>query len=468
MSRPVPQHDGQDWLRPLVEASGAGTYECGAGGWCWSPQLRVIAGRSAHDSANDSTLLHITFPDDRRRVVEAQDSALRQEASPTYDIEYRILRPDGKIRWIRDTRHVYPDAGGQGTDRIVGLVQDISEHKQAAEALRNSEERFTSILMMAADWYWEQDENFRFVSISNSVLSLSGTAVVSHIGKCRWEQPHVGVTAEQWAEHRAMLEQHVSFRDFEYRRINDKGKAVWMSVSGDPIFDADGKFKGYRGTGRNIAEQKAWDETQRLLVSELNHRVKNTLATVQAIASNTLSRTRDPARFVETFSGRIQALASAHALLTSASWQGADLKQLITDQLALRGSGRDERIQSSGPDVHLEPHIALPMALVIHELGTNARKYGSLSVAEGKVAIEWRVEDNAGRPTLKFNWLESNGPKVSLPASRSFGSVLIERSLAFSLGGETTLSFEPAGLRCAISLPLDPMPHGLGLSVKPD
>ena len=134
----------------------------------------------------------------------------------------------------------------------------------------------------------------------------------------------------------------------------------------------------------------------------------------------------------------------------------------------MRGSGRDDRIQNSGPDVHLEPHIALPMALVIHELGTNARKYGSLSAAEGKVAIEWSVVDNAGRPTLKFKWIESNGPKVSLPASRSFGSVLIERSLAFSLGGETTLSFEPAGLTCAISLPLDPMPHGHGLAVKPD
>ncbi len=451
-----------DWMSLIIQSTGAATYEfeAGAKARSWSPELYAIVGFPASVNVDRDTFLQIVHDEDRDNVLRAGRSALYSTASAQpkgYDIEYRIVRGDGAVRWVRDTCRVVP-RGPELPARIMGIVQDIDARKRFEEAHRNSEERFSSLLLMAADWYWEQDENLRFVSFSDSVLNLAGSSAGSHIGKTRWELPTIGVSEEQWASHRADLDARNPFRNFEFQRINEVGKAVWVSVSGDPIFDANGRFRGYRGTGRNITEQKTWDETQRLLVSELNHRVKNTLATVQAIATNTLSRTRDPGKFVESFSGRIQSLASAHTLLTRASWQGADLKDLILEQIAIPSSGLDGRVTVSGPSVHLEPQIALPVALVIHELSTNARRHGSLSGPQGQVEIRWEVWDNQSLPELDLSWRETGGPAVQPPTSRSFGSVLIERSLTFALGGKANLIFPPEGLTFTVTLPLVSQP----------
>lgn len=455
LTDPSFSHAGQEWLNLVVHATGTGMYEFQAGAQdrVWSPQLYAITGLPANAEVNGDAFLKLVHEDDRGLILQAGRHILESPGPHDFDIEYRIVRPDGGIRWVRDIGRAVSNGRGVPA-RVMGIVQDIDTRKRAEEAWRESEQRFSSILLMSADWYWEQDENLRFVGFSDSVLSLAGSSAESHIGKTRWELPAVGVSDEEWAVHRAQLERREPFRNFEFRRTNESGKTVWLSVSGDPIFDAAGRFKGYRGTGRNITEQKAWDETQRLLVNELNHRVKNTLATVQAIAANTLSRTRDPAHFVETFAGRIQSLACAHTLLTKASWQGADLKALILEQLALRGFVPDGRVAVSGPNVHLDPQVALPMALVIHELSTNACKHGSLSGPKGRVVIKWELVGNGEPFKLQLEWRETDGPMVQPPVSRNFGSVLIERSLSFALGGESKLSFEPEGLTFSLLLPL--------------
>jgi PAS domain S-box-containing protein len=205
---------------------------------------------------------------------------------------------------------------------------------------------------------------------------------------------------------------------------------------------------------RDITERKQAEDMQRMLLAELDHRVKNTLATVQAIAMQTLNAKMDPAAFVEAFSGRIRALGCAHGLLSRSGWQGADLAQLVDEQLRLGGESKDARISTCGPHIMLEPQAALHLGLVLHELGANARKYGSLSQPAGRLAANWRVNGNSARPSLRFRWSESNGPPVAEPERRGFGTTLIERSLSYALGGEARLDFAPGGLTCLIRLPL--------------
>ena len=245
-------------------------------------------------------------------------------------------------------------------------------------------------------------------------------------------------------------------------RLAKDGRAIDVQITPAPILGPDGSFKGLSVTLLDITERKKAEETQRLLIDEINHRVKNTLNVLQAIAQQTLQSARTPAHFVDSFSGRVQALARAHSLLTRATWAGADLATLVREQVVL-DCGRNEdgdRVSCSGPVVMLERQAAVHMALVLHELGTNARKYGALSVADGRLSVSWRLNGNAAAPALELSWRESGGPTVSQHPEPGFGTKLIERSLAHAHGGDVRLCFEPEGLRCDIQLPLPSRPGG--------
>lgn len=196
----------------------------------------------------------------------------------------------------------------------------------------------------------------------------------------------------------------------------------------------------------DLIERKRAAETQRLLLNELNHRVKNTLAVVQAMATRTLSRTSDPKEFAKSFGGRVQALARIHDMLGAKSWEGADLRDLIQAQTS-SGSVDETRLTAVGPDVRLDPQMALHLALVFHELGTNAIKYGALSMAAGMVTVEWTVDD-----ALRICWTERGGPHVVSPSSKGFGSMLIDQSIK-GQGGEALMTSEHEGVRWDITLP---------------
>ena len=197
----------------------------------------------------------------------------------------------------------------------------------------------------------------------------------------------------------------------------------------------------------DVTERKRADETRRLLIGELNHRVKNTLASVQAIAQQTLRHSSGPSAFAPTFLGRIHALAGAHSLLSGATWQGAGLRELIRGQLEIGAIGA-ERFLASGPDLDLAPEPALHLALVLHELVTNACKYGALSEPGGTVRLEWRVRDNL----LELDWEERGGPPVAAPSRTGFGSALIERSLQAD-GGTAVADYRAEGVRWRLTLP---------------
>ena len=183
----------------------------------------------------------------------------------------------------------------------------------------------------------------------------------------------------------------------------------------------------------------------------LNHRVKNTLAMIQAIASQSLRRAAEPEEFVASFSGRVQALARAHDLIVQRRMQGAEMMELVCGQVSLGGPDTG-RISCSGPPVVLDARSAVQLALVLHELATNARKHGSLAGTTGRLAISWHLQVGSTRE-LEIEWIESGVSELKAPVSRGFGSTLIERSMEAN-GGEVLLRYAAGGLSCRIRLPL--------------
>jgi two-component sensor histidine kinase/CheY-like chemotaxis protein len=186
----------------------------------------------------------------------------------------------------------------------------------------------------------------------------------------------------------------------------------------------------------------------------LDHRVRNTLATIQSILTLAEKSGQSKAEFADAVRGRVDALARAHGLLIQTQWRGASLARLVTDELQPYGSGDHARLQIAGADLLLQPKAAVLIALVIHELATNAAKYGALSVRRGGVAVAWGVEGNASERRLRLTWAESGGPAVEKPLRRGFGSKLIESSLVQEFDADVRLDFAPAGVRCTASIPL--------------
>lgn len=249
-----------------------------------------------------------------------------------------------------------------------------------------------------------------------------------------------------------------SIKNYDTVRTAKDGRQIQVSLSVSPIKDRSGRIVGASKIARDITDRKRAEESQQLLMNELNHRVKNTLATVDAMARQSLRRAADPQAFVQSFSGRLQALGRANALLAGANVHGSDVTQgahiaeLISSQLSF-GEESDSRIGWSGPVVTLGGQVSLHLALVLHELGTNARKYGALSTASGRVTIEWLVESSDDDRMLTLSWRETDGPEVIAPDKRGFGTTLIEQSFKAN-GGVATMEFAASGVSCTIKLPL--------------
>lgn len=196
------------------------------------------------------------------------------------------------------------------------------------------------------------------------------------------------------------------------------------------------------------------EEHQRLLINELNHRVKNSLATVQAIAYQTLRSPDVPEAPRRAFTDRLLALAKAHDILTEERWEGADIRDVVGGALDPYGGADHDRFEISGPAIRVSPRMSLSLAMALHELATNAAKYGALSVPGGKVHIDWSVSGFDGNRRIEITWREVGGPEVEEPSSTGFGSRLIERGVAGELQGTAELDYRASGVVCRISAPL--------------
>lgn len=240
----------------------------------------------------------------------------------------------------------------------------------------------------------------------------------------------------------------------EYRVRNSR-PTRWLAGRGRVLDrDADGRPLLVVGVNFDITASKTAEERQRLLLREINHRVKNTLATVQALATQTVRHAREPRDFLDAFSGRLRSLGLAHGLLSDMEWGGISLAQIIELQVMPFADGSPQpSIVTGGPDVLLSPDQALALGLILHELGSNALKHGALSDM-GRVDLQWTVKGRKpGRLTIK--WEESGGPIVTPPSRSGFGSILIRRSLDKVLSSEVKHEYLPGGVRAEISINLE-------------
>ena len=223
-----------------------------------------------------------------------------------------------------------------------------------------------------------------------------------------------------------------------------------------PLFDSGGVLVGAVNMLVEITERKRAEDRQSLLIRELHHRVKNTLATVQAIMGSTARHCSTVEEFQHAFVGRIVSLSKTHSLLTEAALQSVSFKDLLRMELDLYEDGSDRRVRLSGPEIELSPEIVVPIGMAIHELTTNAAKFGALSVFEGWVEIKWSINVEADRSTLTVDWSEHDGPPVAPPTREGFGSKLLQHVLASQIEAQVTLAYDCEGLRARIVVPLPP------------
>jgi two-component sensor histidine kinase len=240
---------------------------------------------------------------------------------------------------------------------------------------------------------------------------------------------------------------------FESHLAAKGGKPVDVSITISPVRDASGAMIGAATIARDASERRRSEELRALLVDELNHRVKNTLATVQSIAAQSLKGiSEDESR--ETFDTRLVSLSRTHDLLARDSWESASLRDLLSQELEPYQAADGTRFAVEGPDFGLRPKAALALGLALHELATNAAKYGALSAPRGRVRVTWDVPNPSKPGALRLKWAETGGPPVKNTEHKGFGSVLIERGLALELDAKVELDFNPGGLVCTIEIPL--------------
>jgi PAS domain S-box-containing protein len=391
-------------------------------------------------------------PEDRAGIVKQTEEAVADPTCDQLDYDFRIIRADTReTRWITARTKLIRNSEGEFV-RSLGAQWDITAQKGAETALRESEARFRHMADSAPALIWMSDEEGRVTFANMHYEHMFG-------------RPAAEMLDGGWAEIvlPADLNRHTKtfFDAFHARtafhcdtRVIDKmGQVRWLRCEGVPRFDDTQRFLGYTGCNVDITESKVAEERRDLLINELNHRVKNTLATVQSIASQTLRNTETAAEAKEAIEGRLLALSRAHDVLTRESWEGADLSEIAEQAVAPYANPREDRLHLNGPQVRMPPRMALALAMALQELATNAVKYGALSNATGKIRLTWDVgQEDPDR--LHLLWEESGGPVVEYPTRRGFGSRLIERSLAQDLGGTALIEFRSEGVVCTVDAPL--------------
>lgn len=336
----------------------------------------------------------------------------------------------------------------------VALVEEVAQRTWAelararAEAdAQASEERYRRLFDQASDLIVTSGLDRTITSANPAAAAALGMTQDELIGR----RTSDFLAPASRAESDAMLEKKLKeggTTRYEVLACTAAGEDLYLEISSGLAHDDDGKPIGVNLVARDITARKRWETHQQMLVGELNHRVKNTLAIVQSLSHQTFRPGSDPEHSIQAFEGRLQALAAAHNLLTRENWEAAGIYDVVSD--ALDAFCSDNRCTISGPPVRVPPQTAVSLALAIHELATNASKYGALSTDGGRVSVEWRRHH--GR--LWLEWREEGGPRVAAPTRQGFGTRMLSRALARELGGTVTLTYDPLGLKCLIEAPL--------------
>ncbi len=385
----------------------------------------------------------LIHPDDLDRSLEALAGMLRTGQS--FEIEKRYRRKDGSTVWVHSSVNPIHDRSG-AIVQAVATVFDITQRKQAEEHAKS----LAAIIASSDDAIISSDLDMTIRSWNEGAMRLYGYSAKEILG----QSINVLVPEGRKREAEDIMRQITRgerVETHETRRRRKDGTIIEVSLTVSPVFDEQGRIIGASKIARDITAQKEAERLTHVLMGELQHRIKNVLATVQAVARQTFSRGGAKPGQIDTFVARLAALGRAHDLLTVSSWQDAELSAVVRETLSPYASAR---LSVEGPGLRLPPRSAVAMALALHELATNAAKYGALSVPNGQVAIQWTV-DGAAPSRFDLLWRERGGPPVSLPSEKGFGSKLITSLLAAELGGSVNVDYGTEGLECRVSAPLD-------------
>ncbi len=394
-------------------------------------------------------------PDDAARTSAAWAEA--RARNTTYEIELRYRRHDGAYRWYIARAEPLRDGAGRHLAWF-GSGTDIHDRKLAEAALAESEARLRLAQEAAGAGSWQFDFTSGLCRLSPESVRMLGLP-----------EGHAGVmTTEEWnalihpddvplvrdAMRGAVFGHHL--HDCTFRVPLADGSVRWIQGLGRAEYAPGGKPVGIYGLNLDVTERRRAEERQALLMRELDHRAKNTLAVVQATLR--LTPKGDAQAYARAVEGRIRALARAHAMLAEARWERGELTALLQAELAPFLTG--QRAELIGPRVALPAASAQAIAMAVHELATNAVKHGALSQPNGRVFVSWQLErDKAAGPLLRLTWAESGGPPLLAPPQlRGFGTRMLESTVEFQLGGTLSMDWRSEGLACEMTLPLDSVP----------
>jgi PAS domain S-box-containing protein len=398
-----------------------------------------ITGRTFEELIGESCL-GFTHPDDLDANKDAA-AAMAAGGGPTA-FEKRYIRPDDSDVWVRVTLSKVAD------DQILAVVEDISERRASEERRRKRDAEFRALADNMAQLAWMTDASGAAYWFNKRFFDYTGLIEQDLHGPRRQTLTHPDHAARVQASFRRAVEAGQPWED-TFPLLGRDGEYRWFLSRALPIHDEQGRVARWFGTNTDITERLQAEEQRTLLINELNHRVKNTLATVQSLAMQTLREDVQNKEALALFNSRLAALSRAHDILTHESWKGAQLRQIVDQSVAPFRT--TDRIDVGGPDARVTPKQALALSIALHELGTNAMKYGALSDQGGRITLAWSVDHGA----LHMSWRESGGPPVTPPTRSGFGTRLIERSLSNDLGGEARILYLPAGVVAQMSTPLE-------------
>lgn len=432
-------------LSQEVGQIGVWDWDLQSGELWWSPAFYEMTGMNPDEPPSLDAFLQRIDIADRGRVSGAFDAAM--QGKERLDIQFRFNREDGVTVWLAGRAELFRNTAGSPS-RLLGINIDVtfvrtadSERNKANTLLRT----FFDSLPGAA---YVKDAEGRILLGNPGFAAAIGKPSENFLGKTDIEFLNDEKHARTIVEHdRELLREGIS-RQFEEDIVLPDGQlSHWLSVK-TPFTDADGRIEGLIGISLDITERLKAETRVRFLADEVDHRAKNLMGVVQAMVR--LTKAADILSFKTALGGRIQALARAHNQLAASRWEGVDLVTLVNDELAPFTRIMADQIHVSGPSVKLEPGVSQAMTMVLHELATNAARFGALSVESGELTVAWKLTESGTQTLLELLWTETGGPAVASTVEPGFGSVTIRGSIEHQLGGQVAIDWAPTGIVCRI------------------